>query len=125
MLHPDEAVSILVTDVENLLQPPQKLQELLVVRKNVPFHFSSASLDVFLDQILRKRVGFVVAIIAASLSELLWTVSLFAAVDVGVTSAAAREVTMIPDLNTRTAVTDRPDGHVPAPAILMLQNKLN
>lgn len=25
VLHPDEAVSILITDVENLLEPPQKL----------------------------------------------------------------------------------------------------
>lgn len=38
VLHPDEAVGVLVTHVENLLEPPQKLQELLLVGENASFH---------------------------------------------------------------------------------------
>lgn len=39
VLHPDVTVSILVTHVENLLESPQKLQQLLLVGKNASFHF--------------------------------------------------------------------------------------
>lgn len=38
VLHPDEAVSILVTHVEHLFKPPQKLEELLVVGRSASFH---------------------------------------------------------------------------------------
>lgn len=40
VLHPDVTVSILVTHVENLLESPQKLQQLLLVGKNASFHVS-------------------------------------------------------------------------------------
>lgn len=36
--HPDKAVRISVTYIENLLESPQKQQELLLVRENTSFH---------------------------------------------------------------------------------------
>lgn len=44
VLHPDEAVSILVTDVENLLEPPQKLYELFLFGKGTSFHYTGFAL---------------------------------------------------------------------------------
>lgn len=67
VLHPDEAVGILVTHVENLFKPPQKLQELLLVGKNMSFHcgagFVGGSL-IFPSQMDCRRIGMTVAIIA-------------------------------------------------------------
>lgn len=39
VLHPDVTVSVLVTHVENLLESPQKLQQLILVGKDASFHF--------------------------------------------------------------------------------------
>jgi len=38
VLHPDEAVGVLVAHVEHLLEPPQELQELLLVGNVESFH---------------------------------------------------------------------------------------
>lgn len=60
VLHPDVTVSILVTHVENLLESPQKLQQLLLVGKNASFHFSLVRTFVppsNVNQLLKKRLS--------------------------------------------------------------------
>lgn len=52
VLHPDEAVSILVTDVENLLEPPQKLYELFLFGKGTSFHYTGFALHTHTAYIL-------------------------------------------------------------------------
>lgn len=55
VLHPDEAVSILVTDVKNLLEPPQKLKQLFLFGKDASFHYTGFAHDIYLISLILQR----------------------------------------------------------------------